>query len=84
MIAAPGGIDPGGAPEFTHCHNERVIELPAFFEVGNEAVKDAIEFCAENGFTVLQILPIHETFGDHSPYNPISSRAHSPALVSVS
>lgn len=48
------------------------------------AVKDAIEFCAENGFTVLQILPIHETFGDHSPYNPISSRAHSPALVSVS
>lgn len=47
------------------------------------AVKDAIEFCAENGFSVLQILPIHETFGDHSPYNPISSRAHSPALVSI-
>ena len=47
------------------------------------AVKDAIEFCAGNGFSVLQILPIHETFGDHSPYNPISSRAHSPALVSI-
>jgi 4-alpha-glucanotransferase len=47
------------------------------------AVKDAIEFCSENGFSVLQILPIHETFGDHSPYNPISSRAHSPALVSI-
>jgi 4-alpha-glucanotransferase len=47
------------------------------------AVKDAIEFCAEHGFSVLQILPIHETFGDHSPYNPISSRAHSPALVSI-
>lgn len=47
------------------------------------AMKDAIDFAADYGFSVLQILPIHETFGDHSPYNPISSRAHSPALLSL-
>ncbi|MFD2256125.1 4-alpha-glucanotransferase [Luteolibacter algae] len=45
------------------------------------AVREAIGFCAENRFEVLQLLPIHETFGDHSPYNPISSRALSPAFV---
>lgn len=45
------------------------------------AVREAIDFCAENLFSVLQILPIHETFGDHSPYNPISSRALSPAYI---
>ena len=54
------------------------------FVIGDTAaVKDALDFCKEHGFSVLQILPIHETFGDHSPYNPISSRAHSPALVSI-
>lgn len=47
------------------------------------AVKDAIDFAATCGFGVLQILPIHETLGDHSPYNPISSRAHSPAFLSL-
>ncbi len=45
------------------------------------AVREAIDFCAEHGFQVLQILPIHETFGDHSPYNPISSRALSPSYL---
>jgi 4-alpha-glucanotransferase len=47
------------------------------------AVQEAIDFAAATGFSVLQILPIHETLGDHSPYNPISSRAHSPALLSL-
>lgn len=52
------------------------------FGVGDtRAVKEAIDFCAENSFDVLQILPIHETFGDHSPYNPISSRALSPVFI---
>lgn len=56
----------------------------ADFGIGDTAaVRDAIDFAADHGFSVLQILPIHETFGDHSPYNPISSRAHSPALVSL-
>jgi 4-alpha-glucanotransferase len=48
------------------------------------AVADAVDFAADHGFTVLQLLPIHETLGDHSPYNPISSRALSPALLSLS
>lgn len=45
------------------------------------AVREAIDFCVKEGFQVLQILPIHETFGDHSPYNPISSRALSPSYI---
>ena len=47
------------------------------------AVREAIDFCAEHRFAVLQFLPIHETVGDHSPYNAISSRALSPALLSL-
>jgi 4-alpha-glucanotransferase len=47
------------------------------------AVQEAIDFCADTGFKILQILPIHETVGDHSPYNPISARALSPALLSL-
>jgi len=54
------------------------------FGIGDTiAVRDAIDFCAEHGFSVLQLLPIHETVGDHSPYNPISSRALSPALLAL-
>lgn len=63
------------APVFAMRHAED-------FGVGDtRAVKEAIDFCAANDFAVLQILPIHETFGDHSPYNPISSRALSPVFV---
>ncbi len=52
------------------------------FGIGDtRAVREAIDFCAENSFTVLQLLPVHETFGDHSPYNPISARALSPAYI---
>ncbi|MEP2775351.1 MAG: 4-alpha-glucanotransferase [Luteolibacter sp.] len=47
------------------------------------AVKEAIDFCAHSGFKVLQLLPVHETFGDHSPYNPISSRALAPAFIYI-
>lgn len=47
------------------------------------AVREAIDFCAAHHFAVLQMLPIHETVGDHSPYNPISSRALSPALLAL-
>src|SRR6185369_17054903 len=54
------------------------------FGIGDTlAVSEAIDFCATNGFALLQILPIHETVGDHSPYNPISSRALSPALLAL-
>ena len=34
-----------------------------------------IDWVAEVGFRVLQVLPINETGGDHSPYNAISSMA---------
>lgn len=55
------------------------------FGIGDTlAVREAIDFCADHHFSVLQVLPIHETFGDHSPYNPISSRALSPALLEIS
>ena len=47
------------------------------------AMREAIDFCARHHFAVLQILPIHETIGDHSPYNPISARALSPALLTL-
>lgn len=55
---------------------------PQDFGIGDtRAVRDAVDFCAANFFAVLQLLPIHETVGDPSPYNPISSRALSPAYV---
>ncbi len=47
------------------------------------AVLESIDFCASHQFGILQLLPIHETVGDHSPYNPISSRALSPALLTL-
>ena len=47
------------------------------------AVHEAVDFCAAHGFAVLQFLPIHETIGDHSPYNAVSSRALSPALLAL-
>jgi len=55
------------------------------FGIGDtRCVREAVDFCRENHFTILQMLPIHETVGDHSPYNPISSRALSPALLETS
>src|SRR5882757_9614231 len=36
---------------------------------------DFIDWMAELGFRVVQVLPINETGGDHSPYNAISSMA---------
>ncbi|MFT4176194.1 MAG: 4-alpha-glucanotransferase [Luteolibacter sp.] len=47
------------------------------------AVKHAIDFCRDHGFSVLQMLPVQETIGDHSPYSPVSTRALSPALLSL-
>ena len=47
------------------------------------AFKETINFCSAHHFAVLQTLPIHETVGDHSPYNPVSSRALSPALLTL-
>ncbi|HEY9717985.1 MAG TPA: 4-alpha-glucanotransferase [Trichormus sp.] len=54
------------------------------FGVGDaQAMRDAIDFCAENNIGVLQILPINETGGDNSPYNAISSVALDPVYVTL-
>jgi len=47
------------------------------------AMKDAIDFCARNKITVLQLLPINETSGDNSPYNAISSISLEPSLLAM-
>lgn len=47
------------------------------------AVLEAIDFCSDHGFSVLQLLPIQETLGDPSPYSPVSSRALSPSLLTL-
>ena len=57
----------------------------ADFGIGDTlAVRRAIDFCAAQGFGVLQTLPIHETIGDHSPYNPVTARGLSPSLLTLS
>lgn len=39
------------------------------------ALREFVDWADEVGFRVVQILPINETGGDHSPYNAISSMA---------
>jgi 4-alpha-glucanotransferase len=74
---------------FTHPTSGLLIPVFALrrkddFGIGDtKAFMQAIDFCARHGFEVLQTLPIHDTVGDHSPYNPISSRALSPALLTL-
>lgn len=48
-----------------------------------QCVKEAIDFCANIGAAVLQVLPINETGGDNSPYNAISSVALDPVLLTL-
>lgn len=55
------------------------------FGIGDtQAVKEAIDFCHTNNFGVLQLLPINETGGDHSPYNAISAMALDPVYIHFS
>ena len=52
--------------------------------IGNtKALKNAIAFCAEYGFSLIQILPICETDGNNSPYLSLSTFALEPALLSA-
>jgi 4-alpha-glucanotransferase len=48
------------------------------------AVRQAIDFCADHSLGVLQLLPLHETFADPSPYNAISAFALSPSYIALS
>lgn len=53
--------------------------------IGDAAsMRDAIDFCTDQGFKVLQVLPVNETGGDNSPYNAISSAALEPSLLRIS
>src|SRR5262249_29598120 len=46
-----------------------------------EALRQFIDWSRRNGFGLVQLLPINETGGDHSPYNAISSRALDPTTL---
>ena len=46
-----------------------------------EALRQFIDWSATLGFRLVQLLPINETGGDHSPYNAISSRAIDPTTL---
>src|SRR5438046_9065988 len=43
-----------------------------------EALRQFIDWAAEIGFKLVQLLPINEMGGDHSPYNAISAVALEP------
>src|SRR5213592_1241963 len=45
------------------------------------ALRDFIDWIAEIGFTLVQLLPINETGADNSPYNAISAIAIEPATL---
>ncbi len=53
--------------------------------VGDVAsLRDLVDWAAETGFRIVQILPINETGGDNSPYNAISSVALDITTLEVS
>src|SRR5438045_1573217 len=45
------------------------------------ALRDFIDWIAEIGFTLVQLLPINETGTDNSPYNAISALAIEPTTL---
>src|SRR6185312_3922060 len=45
------------------------------------ALREFIDWIAEIGFTLVQLLPINETGADNSPYNAISAMAVDPATL---
>src|SRR4051794_25659258 len=46
-----------------------------------KALQEFIDWAAEIGFRLVQLLPINEMGGDHSPYNAISSVAVEPSTL---
>src|SRR2546423_10087577 len=44
-------------------------------------LREFIDWAAESGFKLVQLLPINETGGDNSPYNAISAMAIEPATL---
>jgi 4-alpha-glucanotransferase len=47
------------------------------------ALREFIDWSAEQGFRVVQLLPVNETGNDNSPYNAISSVALDPTTVEI-
>jgi len=47
------------------------------------ALRDFVDWIAEIGFTLVQVLPINETGADNSPYNAISSMAIEPTTLQL-
>src|SRR3982750_404952 len=47
------------------------------------ALRDFIDWAADSGFGLVQLLPINETGNDHSPYNAISSVALDPITIEI-
>src|SRR5947208_1466240 len=45
------------------------------------ALREFIDWAAEIGFKLVQVLPINETSGDNSPYNAISAMALEPTTL---
>ena len=44
-------------------------------------LREFIDWAAESGFKLVQLLPINETGGDNSPYNAISAMAIEPTTL---
>ena len=48
------------------------------------ALREFIDWSAEHGFRVVQLLPVNEVGNDNSPYNAISSVALEPTTIEIS
>jgi 4-alpha-glucanotransferase len=48
------------------------------------ALREFIDWAADHGFGLVQLLPANETGNDHSPYNAISSIALDPVSLEIS
>src|SRR3954466_411311 len=46
-----------------------------------EALREFIDWAQQIGFKLVQLLPINEMGGDHSPYNAISAAAVEPTTL---
>ena len=46
-------------------------------------LREVVDWAAEHGFRLVQLLPINETGNDHSPYNAISSVALDPTTIEL-
>ena len=49
-----------------------------------DGLRQLVDWAADIGFELIQLLPINETGNDHSPYNAISSVAIDPTTIFVS